>query len=366
MSKCVKALTLLVVLATAADALAAWPAHLSVCIVMRGAEPDAQAVVVGANDQAVLCLTASHAAPTVGQKVPIRWASGKTDIGTVIKTDPAKDLSAFTVPNRGDRLPFIIGDAATDQRSISGARLELTGRFTGFQGRFAARDGGGFWMTGRNEPGDSGGPVFDAKANRLVGLMIGRQKDGSDGTLAVSGSVMREFVGEFVGGLVSLEGVELTSQCGRFSQRLAPNRFAFASNRINANNNVNNATLELAFQLDTLLAQVQLQDQLVQQLQQQIANAQPGANGKDGRDGVDGKDGVNGADGKDGADGQDAAVDYQGTVYPWIKKWIEDHKAELFPQPTLPQPTQPTSPSQPPGEKADAAPAYYDVRPHKK
>ncbi len=304
----------LLALAIATPANGAWPAQLSLCAIMEGPIANGQAVVVGANDTSLLCVTASHLAPTVGQTLNVRWTGGRTETGQVIKVDANKHLSAFTLPNRGERLPFILGDTPKDQRQIVAARVELTGKITGFKGQFTSAEGSGFWMTGRNEPGDSGGAVFDTSRNQLVGVQVGRRDNGTDGTLAVSGQAIREFTGEFVGGLVSLDGVELTQQCNRFSQRLAPNRFNFASNRINVNNNnINN--LELAFQLDTLLAQVQRQDDTINSLQQQIVNVQGGAVGQPG---PAGPAGANGQDGANGQPGADATVDYT-KIWDWIR-----------------------------------------------
>lgn len=323
-----RAIALLLIASVTSAAHAAWPAQLSMCAVQGG-----QGVVTGVSDEQVLCVTASHLAGNVGDPISIRWPNGTEQDGKIVKKDDVLHLAAFTAPRKGARrLPFAIGTPVSGE-TLAAAHLTADGNIGGFRGTLSQVGQTTFWLTGRNEPGDSGGPVFDVNHGQLVGIMAARREEGEAETLAVSGVAIRGFVQEFVGGVVpvdrtTLDGalndpdVKLT--CDRLSTRLAANKFNVLSvNNVSANT-------DLAFGYDTLLAQVQLQNEQFAQLQKAVyeLSQKTGKKGDKGDQGEAGLAGAAGADGAPGAQGPAGEVDYDKV---WT--WIREHKTEFASQP---------------------------------
>jgi S1-C subfamily serine protease len=146
--------------------------------VTEGARSLGSGVLAGADEQFGYVLTAHHVIRDATGKPHVRFANGNTQVGEVLKADPAADLALIRVnkpeippvewaaapPAKGDEL--VAAGFGSD-----GHYKEAKGPVVGFT---SATEKAAHWMIVETEvrSGDSGGPVF-TKDGKLAGVLWG-------------------------------------------------------------------------------------------------------------------------------------------------------------------------------------------------
>lgn len=345
----------------------------SVCAVSAGGL-SSTGFVVAANDKELLCRGAAHAIP--GSNLSITWPNGVKQAGKVVASDPSTDSVAFVVPNQGEHLPLVLTDTKGSSGPFTGLGL-VHGVPESISGAFVGAQPGAFAISGTNEEGTSGGPVFN-KTGQVAGAMVGSTTGPNGKTLAVSGQQLQKFLAQFAGGVVPVGDLtadptfRLTAlrECNRqvcAAQQNQdeilnqPPRFNFPQvvKRVFNDNDNNVAVLENQI----LALRFQLQQGVGYQGYQQPAVAPtPGDKGPEGAQGPQGKVGEQGPPGDAGK------VEAEKVDYTKIWAWLRDHKDEFTVQPATP----PAAPATPPpitkptgGTTADTPIGYYDIQPKK-
>ncbi len=133
----------------------------------------------------VVVLTARHVVRGAA-KITVEICTGKAHAARVLATDPTWDCAVLELMGRPAGVPVAEIELGPNATQENGDRLEScgygpdgrlavnSGLFLGYRRSSAALQGPDDWMviSGRARPGDSGGPVFNARG-RLVGVLWG-------------------------------------------------------------------------------------------------------------------------------------------------------------------------------------------------